>query len=166
MISQDEARARVARGAAHLDQVRPGWFNEIDTGTLTLSRGCRCVVGQLNRGVFNVAAVGLPYFRLNADGTHDVITHGFALDIFTTELDGGTREACYAPLQDAWIAAIADRRLAASSAVVDAPESPMRGHQETAHPHGGDRGTSSSSASSLSAYLNAWVRDAQRAVQP
>ena len=38
---------RVAKGAALLDQERPGWWQEIDLDTLSLRSGCDCVLGQL-----------------------------------------------------------------------------------------------------------------------
>lgn len=49
MLKKDEAEQRVARGAAHLDRVVPGWEHRIDVGTLTMSCGGRCIVGQLTR---------------------------------------------------------------------------------------------------------------------
>jgi hypothetical protein len=47
MLSHTEARERVARGAALLDGVKPGWYRQIDTETLRLSSCFRCVLGQL-----------------------------------------------------------------------------------------------------------------------
>lgn len=38
---------RVARGAAELDRILPGWERKIDLETLELQTGCRCVLGQL-----------------------------------------------------------------------------------------------------------------------
>ena len=40
-------RYEVLRGAAWLDQVRPGWDQEIDLTTLEMSNCARCIVGQL-----------------------------------------------------------------------------------------------------------------------
>lgn len=37
----------VERGAALLDEVRPGWFREIDVKKLDLSQATNCVLGQL-----------------------------------------------------------------------------------------------------------------------
>lgn len=39
--------ARVARGAAWLDEKYPGWFNVIDLGTLKLSDCHQCILGQV-----------------------------------------------------------------------------------------------------------------------
>lgn len=117
MLSLEEARTRVARGAAHLDQVRPGWFNRIDVGTLTLSSPCRCVLAQA-------------YSELRSDEYDD--------DLYTKAAKaaglrwlGPAKETidlgfyCYGDdygiVQDAWIEAIADRRLA-SAKLIETPE--------------------------------------------
>lgn len=102
MLTQDEATTRVARGAAHLDQVRPGWFTRIDVGTLTLHSGCRCILGQLH----DWDALGY-----NDSGSTLAEDHGFYVPLAAGD---GTLGRTYAPLQDAWIAAIADRVLASA----------------------------------------------------
>jgi len=86
---------------------------------------------------------------------------------FWNDAPGRTPEQVLA-LFDAAIARAQRDEVAASvpAAVVDAPESPLRGHQDPTHPDGGDRGKESSSSSSLSTYLDQWITDAQRAVQP
>lgn len=43
----DTIEARVARGAALLDEAVPGWETMIDLGALDLESSCRCVVGQI-----------------------------------------------------------------------------------------------------------------------
>jgi hypothetical protein len=43
----DELAERVERGAARLDERRPGWWDEVDVGRLLLEDECRCVLGQL-----------------------------------------------------------------------------------------------------------------------
>lgn len=43
----DSVEARVARGAALLDEKRPGWERKIDLAVFALDDGCKCVVGQL-----------------------------------------------------------------------------------------------------------------------
>lgn len=55
-MTQTEARERVARGAALLDEKRPGWANAINTGELDMSVDCMCILGQLE-GSFNKAAM-------------------------------------------------------------------------------------------------------------
>lgn len=123
MLTIEEARARVARGAAHLDSVRPGWFNQIDVGTLTLHDPCGCIVGQLCGGYY-VEYIGLALRTAeeirsgvpSAASLHGFdLTHGEAAPI--RECDGLSVEAIrvetYKPLQDAWIEAIAARKFPA-----------------------------------------------------
>ena len=44
---QSSIEKRVARGAAWLDRVKPGWFKLIDLDALDLRSGCSCVLGQI-----------------------------------------------------------------------------------------------------------------------
>lgn len=52
---------RVERGAAFLDEKRPGWWREIDLSLLDIRSACNCVIGQLHNGryVDGVAALGI-----------------------------------------------------------------------------------------------------------
>ena len=102
MISLEEARIRVARGAAHLDQVRPGWQDRIDVGTLTLHDPCGCIVGQLAR-IEGGSFTGVWMDILHGQWTEE-LTAGVGLGVFSHS------QADYAVLQDAWIEAIAARR--------------------------------------------------------
>lgn len=117
MITQAEANTRVARGAAYLDQVRPGWQDRIDVGTLTLHDPCGCIVGQLcpmkeplcrfTRGLEALGMVYKPYGQAATLG----------LDLRMEELsDQDPREQAFAPLQNAWIQEIAQRRFPVSEA--------------------------------------------------
>lgn len=47
-ITPEQARRRVARGAAFLDDEHPGWYQRIDPDALELSEGSCCVLGQLH----------------------------------------------------------------------------------------------------------------------
>lgn len=105
MISKDEAEARVAQGAAYLDRQRPGWHDQIDDGTLTLSDSCLCVVGQLGGGAWNLRRLGLSQEEAIACGMN-LNEPGWA----DFRMAGGTVEQWYQPLQDAWVTAIASRR--------------------------------------------------------
>jgi hypothetical protein len=115
MLTIDEARSRVAKGAAHLDTVRPGWWDAIDVGTLALSNPCGCIVGQL------VPGTTFSNFTRQARRVFPVTTNGWpwGVDLDARDVDaGGMGLACAADfdrgfvlLQDAWIEAIADRRL-------------------------------------------------------
>jgi len=88
-------RPKVLRGAALLDEIRPGWEFEIDLGSLDLSRYNKCILGQLYDGSFNAGLLRL----FGTFDTRKAGEHGF----------GGTTEE--------WVALIQARRAAA-----DAPE--------------------------------------------
>lgn len=117
MITNDEARARVQRGAGLLDARRPDWFQQVNIGTLTLDDCTECVLGQLYGDEFKAQknAYGFPFglgvkrLGLESDLNNDMIRdHGFGIG----DGDGdGERDGSFVRLQDAWIDAIADRRL-------------------------------------------------------
>lgn len=70
---------RVQRGAALLDQVRPGWHTRIDITRLNLGSCDRCVLGQ-EYGDFTHGALAL------FTDPGDVIAYGFDGDGEHTEL--------------------------------------------------------------------------------
>ena len=97
MLTMDEARARVARGATILDRISPGWEREIDIGVLDLSTSDRCICGQLGKG----------------DWAHPLVI-GLVVDDHSGSRAQNVGVTCedtaeYGPLQDAWIEAIAAR---------------------------------------------------------
>lgn len=110
IISNEVARERVAQGAAFLDANHPGWHNRIDVGTLTLHNACGCIAGQLSNNSFfpeSSRALGIK-------DRSTCVSHGFDLnygEFSNLPATKETRKASYQPLQDAWIEAIADRRL-------------------------------------------------------
>lgn len=113
IISQDEARRRVAAGAAYLDRTLPGWHDRIDVGTLTLHEPCGCIMGQL-------AHVGAVFsfnkgLRLLGIPLMDCARYGFDYTVIETVDQRPLHASDYQPLQDAWIEAIADRRLRQTS---------------------------------------------------
>jgi hypothetical protein len=106
VISAQDAEARVAKGAAHLDQVRPGWASRIDVGTLTLHDPCGCIVGQLCGSSVHFAW-GLSTLDVLVDlGEHDKLGFDVGEEICPS---GMSRREWFAPLQDAWIKEIARR---------------------------------------------------------
>lgn len=108
------AVARVARGVAHLDRVRPGWFNRIDVGTLTLNSYDSCVMAQSYSRDYADACRSAGIQHLSRDGDDDAIeTQAQALGFF------GAADASFEDLQDAWIAAIADRKLAQDATIAE-----------------------------------------------
>lgn len=110
MLTMDEARARVAKGAAHLDVVRPGWERRIDVWTLTLHDPCGCIVGQLcGLQSLGAEAIGDPFERgcqMLFGGSDETIYDTFGVEL--QEVAAYDRQR-YQPLQDAWIEAIAAR---------------------------------------------------------
>jgi hypothetical protein len=124
----EEARIRVARGAALLDRVRPGWARQIDVGTLTLHDPCGCIVGQLcpsihfSSGVDNLAPRPTNRARRAASSYY-----GFDIPQRDAERDRHADvRALFQPLQDAWIEQIAARVVPGerqdSTAVAGTPE--------------------------------------------
>lgn len=113
MLTKTEAEARVSKGAAHLDVVRPGWFDQIDVGHLAMACGGRCIIGQL-------APAHLRYFAESAKalGLSDLTASACGFDLTREEWHGQSTEQ-FALLQDAWIIAIAARRHPVSEPVVD-----------------------------------------------
>lgn len=118
MLTIEEARTRVARGAAHLDHANPGWFQRIDVGTLTLSSCYSCTLGQLYGGFHQgLAPLGLTFPEGQWRRNTGAVKQGFMLA--PRDSDNGDEEwQGFGLLQDAWIAAIADRRL---SQAIDQP---------------------------------------------
>lgn len=115
MLRADEARLRVARGAAHLDRVRPGWHDRIDVGTLTLHDACGCVVGQLCGRNFRSGLIALGVVTLSAAFGFSSLLEGDAdkaewRRLLATLGPDAAMVTWYRPLQDAWIEAIAARR--------------------------------------------------------
>jgi hypothetical protein len=116
-MTKDEARERVARGAALLDQKRPGWEHQIDTGKLDLSQSCFCVLGQVCGNYYHVVRdadwrhlFGRSDLRLRVA---EATALGFRHTGRSGTREGGRRwktiQAEYRLLQDCWIELIADR---------------------------------------------------------
>lgn len=104
-MTPQEARERVARGAALLDEKYPGWADRINLERFDLGNACTCVLGQLE-GFFWTGAqklFGTPD-RLNPEN-YIAISYGLWLPGSITH----TLHADYAMLRDAWVEAIADR---------------------------------------------------------
>lgn len=104
---------RVAKGAALLDERRPGWALVIDLPTLDISDCDYCVLGQL----MGDYADGLDTLSLTGDTSY---AFGFSLTglefaeiakELAKELDVSNydRDAVYAGLREAWVEAISAR---------------------------------------------------------
>lgn len=69
-----QANAAVAKGAALLDQRRPGWEHDINLGRLDISFGSTCILGQLYGTFENGLAKVFVGFSLTAEPAFE---HGF-----------------------------------------------------------------------------------------
>jgi hypothetical protein len=98
--SIERARKNVARGAALLDGLKPGWEDAVNVETLSLWNCTKCVVGQL----FG------EYFHHFEKVTPSPITHGFNAEF---AIVGGFKESywpTYEDLAQAWTEEILKRR--------------------------------------------------------
>lgn len=94
-----EFKARAARGAALLDELRPGWYRDVDANTFSIVSTTQCIVGQL----FGDWTYGTQ--ELNIEGNRDACEHfGFEL----TEDEYGL-EAPRDILESRWLLEIANR---------------------------------------------------------
>jgi hypothetical protein len=94
-VTIDEARERVARGAALLDEKEPGWRQKVNPELLEMRSECGCIIGQaLDDPVY---ARGL--LRLGIDEEDEDSRHGF--DVSPGE--GWSWHASYELLQQAWL---------------------------------------------------------------
>jgi hypothetical protein len=92
-----EVRARVAKGAALLDQERPGWVEQVNAELLFLGSCTRCILGQLLGHYFHYDRLGL---------TNDTArAHGFNISL----QDDEDVFVGFDKLQVAWLEAIAER---------------------------------------------------------
>lgn len=109
---------RVARGAAFLDEVAPGWESKVDLGTLRLSNSVDCICGQVwggkgEAGYYfferTLASEGIAW--LNARGINTLYAataFGFDIEV-TVDRRVSTTEHHWSALQDAWTALIKTR---------------------------------------------------------
>ncbi|HZE34072.1 MAG TPA: hypothetical protein VE198_21895 [Actinoallomurus sp.] len=106
-MTADTIEARVARGAALLDEKLPGWDQRIDLGRLNLQSECNCILGQefADRSTSPYMAA---VFELGL-GNWSASEHGF--DLLGEEESRITeRESTYAALTAEWRTVILARR--------------------------------------------------------
>lgn len=60
----EDLKVAAKQGALHLDNIRPGWFVEVDLSNLDLGNCYRCVLGQL----WGFYASGLMYVVYRVQG--------------------------------------------------------------------------------------------------
>ncbi len=98
---------RVAKGAALLDEKRPGWAARINRDTLRISSRCGCILGQ-EFGSYDAGEMGLFAGTFESSAEHGFVA--WAEDEADGDLDGE-----YGDLERAWLAEI-DKRTNAQGA--------------------------------------------------
>ncbi len=93
----DTIAERVARGAALLDERRPGWAGEVNAEELEMASCYQCMMGQ----IFGEFCVGTDTLDLDMESDY----YGFDVKVGTL----AKRMAEYIALEAAWIAEIAAR---------------------------------------------------------
>lgn len=101
MLTIEEARARVNRGAELMDRYHPGWFRTIDIGRLDIAHGAHCIFGQVVGGYIH--AVDSGRYRELPDATARV-NYGFV-----TARGSVADRIEHELTQEAWVAAIRQR---------------------------------------------------------
>lgn len=96
MTRAERMRAQVAKGAADLDRLMPGWYHAVDVTDLNMHSCTRCVLGH----VFGTWGVGVMCLGCSRDGV-GVDTHALS-----TAYGAAFAGNEYAPL---WVEAIAGR---------------------------------------------------------
>lgn len=105
-MNEIDYAARVAKGAALLDEKRPGWERLIDLDTLDVRSGYSCVTAQLSGNANWLAGMRQLGLTENNGGTY--IAHGFnAEDYYAEEaeergLKGYDQADAFATLNALW----------------------------------------------------------------
>ncbi len=132
-ISWEAACRRVARGAAYLDTIDPGWYRHVDPDRLELADGALCVLGQRYGAFFQgLTRAGLLNLSSAPLGSLSPVDYGFLCVQGVDE----TRQAYdYALLNLAWRKAIQQRRQReALAAGEELPEFASAAHEREADP--------------------------------
>lgn len=108
-ITPDNARERVRRGAAYLDDMDPGWHRRVDPDTLSLDSGEHCVLGQLH-GEFRRGLGRSRLLNLSSgpQASLSPVAYGFRC---TQNVPGAWQERDYELLTAAWRDAVRRRRV-------------------------------------------------------
>ena len=101
---------RVARGAAFLDETRPGWDRHIDLDRLSLRSACDCVLGQLDDEPRHAWQETVEAFGLDFEDSQECDL-GFSLPSVTVaDADWPAGARGWRELTEAWRALITARR--------------------------------------------------------
>lgn len=108
MEVSSEIMDRVQRGAAWLDEKRPGWLEEISLEQLDVSSISECILGQLGAGSMR-AALGMCELQcLCSDCWSEGPMRGF--DVIPGQ-QGTGEDIEYAQLTEAWKLVVSARRV-------------------------------------------------------
>lgn len=121
-MSEIDYPARVAEGAALLDEKKPGWERRLDLEILDIRDGQRCITAQLSgmRNGVHSWADGMKALGLTPGDGGTYVSHGFNAesgDAYEDEGESYDQDDAYAALNRLWRELIKGR-LAAS------PEAP------------------------------------------
>jgi hypothetical protein len=117
VLTVAEARSRVAKGAALLDDKRPGWADRIDLASLDMGCCSQCVLGQVFGSFFWAASGFWPIHDLKQRAEE----HGF--DLNTADADSvAAAEEEWTILRNAWVGIIQERRSPPALAVSNLAE--------------------------------------------
>lgn len=116
-MSEIDYAARVAKGAALLDEKRPGWERLIDLGTLDIESYRSCVTAQLSGE--RDFKVGRDQLGLTEGGDGTYISHGFnaegdceccvSQEVLDRLPEGYVQARAYATLNTLWKDLITER---------------------------------------------------------
>lgn len=101
-MTEIDYAARVAKGAALLDEKRPGWERQIDLGTLDVQNGTCCVTAQLSGT--QAWFTGMRQLGLTEGDSGTYVAHGFNAESYDAMEDDEAydQEAVYATLNRLW----------------------------------------------------------------
>jgi hypothetical protein len=122
-VRPEYARKRAGRGAAYLDDVAPGWIDDVDPLSLDLADGTACVLGQLH-GSFAIGLGRAGIFSLSSAprASFSPVDLGFHC---VQGLSESLQELDHTYLTDAWREEVRRRR-SRSSRPLDSGVRPIR----------------------------------------
>lgn len=97
--------ARVARGAAWLDQNEPGWERRVDLAKLELQDSCRCVLGQVFAEQAEQQTPGLDGYWW-AERYYWIVSERSKAHGFVRDVEAGEE---WSVLDEAWIELLKER---------------------------------------------------------
>ena len=128
-VSLDDARTRVQRGAAYLDEVDPEWYRRVDPVTLRLSSVSSCVLGQLHGG-FRLGLSRSMLINMSSEPRASLspVAYGFHC---IEGLSEAAQEQDYAYLDAAWREAVRQRQLRDAASAHDETNGQTATHAES-----------------------------------